>query len=63
MLIGKLKHLIHDESGATAIEYSLLGTLVAIAIIGSFSLLGNSLTNMFDNGTADVIASQTAKIN
>lgn len=51
-----------DESGATAIEYGLLGGLIAVAIITSFTLMGNSLVGLFNNGTAEVLADQTAKI-
>lgn len=60
MALAKLRSFIGDESGATAIEYALLGTLVGIAIIGSFTLLGNSLEGLFNNGTGEVIANQTA---
>ena len=33
ILIGCFKNLVADESGATAIEYGLIGALVAIAAI------------------------------
>jgi pilus assembly protein Flp/PilA len=62
MSLAKLRLFIGDESGATAIEYGLLGMLVAIAIIGSFTLLGNSLQGLFNNGTAAVITNQTATL-
>jgi pilus assembly protein Flp/PilA len=35
-----LKRLWRDEVGATAIEYGLIASLIALAIIGSVSLLG-----------------------
>ena len=63
MARAKLRSLISDESGATAIEYGLLGMLVAIAIIGSFSILGNSLQSLFNTPTAGVLTNQTAKLN
>ena len=62
MLAEAIRAFVDDEAGATAIEYGLLGMLVAIAIIGSFSLVGNDLQRLFNNGTAGVIANQTAKI-
>jgi pilus assembly protein Flp/PilA len=62
MLRAKVRSFISDETGATAIEYGLLAMLAAVAIIGSFTLVGNSLVNLFDNGTADVLAEQTSKI-
>ena len=41
------KHLIEDESGATAIEYGLIAGLVAVAIIAALTTLGGSLTDLF----------------
>lgn len=43
---GLIKFL-KDDSGATAIEYSLMLALVVLAIVGSIELLGNSLSNMY----------------
>jgi pilus assembly protein Flp/PilA len=37
----------HDRSGATAIEYSLIAVMVAIAIIVSLQFLGNTTSNSF----------------
>jgi pilus assembly protein Flp/PilA len=42
-LIGFLR----DDSGATAIEYSLILGLVVLAIVGSINLLSDSLSNMY----------------
>jgi pilus assembly protein Flp/PilA len=36
-----------DESGATAIEYGLLATLIGIAIIAGASALGSQLSTTF----------------
>lgn len=36
-----------DDSGSTAMEYSLLGTLIALGCIVAFTTLGNGLTNLF----------------
>ncbi len=38
---------LKDDSGATAIEYSLILGLVVLAIVGSIELLSSSLTNMY----------------
>ena len=62
MSLAKLRAFIADERGATAIEYGLLGMLVAIAIIGSFAVLGNGVTSLWNTSTGNVIANQTAKI-
>ena len=36
-----------DESGATAIEYGLIATLIAVAIIGAVGNLGDDLETKF----------------
>ncbi len=40
---------LKDESGATAIEYGLIASLVAVAIITGAGALGNNLNNTFNN--------------
>jgi len=42
-----LTRFAKDESGATAIEYGLIATLVAVAIIAGATALGTSLNAMF----------------
>jgi pilus assembly protein Flp/PilA len=42
-----LTRLLADESGVTAIEYSLIAALIAVAAIGSFTLIGSSLSTTF----------------
>jgi pilus assembly protein Flp/PilA len=37
----------NDESGATAIEYGLIATLIAVAIIAGATLVGNQLGTTF----------------
>lgn len=38
---------LKDESGATAIEYGLIAALIAVAIIGGVTALGNSTNQTF----------------
>jgi pilus assembly protein Flp/PilA len=38
--------LVNDD-GATAIEYGLIASLIAVVIIGAVTVVGNSLTNTF----------------
>ena len=38
---------IKNESGATAIEYGLIASLVAVAAIGAMSTVGSKLTSTF----------------
>ncbi len=44
-----LKSLLLDESGATAIEYGLIASLVSVAAIGAMSAMGTSLEEMFNH--------------
>jgi len=62
MVTARIKAFANDENGATAIEYGLITALIAVAIIGSFAVLGNSLTDLFNTQTANVIADRTAAI-
>ena len=38
-----------DESGATAIEYGLIATLVGVAIIAGAAALGSALNTLFND--------------
>lgn len=39
--------VIRNESGATAIEYALIASLIAMVIIGAVTLIGTSLDAIF----------------
>ena len=43
-----IRRFISDESGATAIEYGLLASLIAVVIIGAVKLVGTNLSNKFN---------------
>jgi pilus assembly protein Flp/PilA len=43
----RLRALLVEESGPTAIEYGLIAALVAVAIIAALILLGGALGNIF----------------
>ena len=40
---------VNDEEGATAIEYGLIAALIAVAIIGAISAVGNNLSGTFSS--------------
>jgi pilus assembly protein Flp/PilA len=44
-----IRHFVADEKGVTAIEYGLIAALIAVAVIGSVTLVGNSLSTTFTN--------------
>ncbi|KQN76857.1 Flp family type IVb pilin [Devosia sp. Leaf64] len=37
-----------DQSGATAIEYSLIGALVSVAIVGAVTALNGTMVDMYE---------------
>ena len=39
--------LMHDESGATAIEYALIGVLVSVGIIAALTTVGSQVSSLF----------------
>ncbi|MGO9237753.1 MAG: Flp family type IVb pilin [Methylocella sp.] len=47
-----MRHVFHrfikDQSGVTAIEYGLIASLVAVAIIGALQLLSGNLQTVFN---------------
>jgi len=53
-MIGSLKRLAADESGATAIEYALLASLIALVIIAALTVLGTELQNHFNEVSSNL---------
>jgi pilus assembly protein Flp/PilA len=43
-----VKHLGHDETGASALEYGLVVGLIALVIIAGLGLAGNTLSKLFN---------------
>jgi pilus assembly protein Flp/PilA len=54
----RIKHFWKDDSGASAVEYGLLVSLIAVAIIGAVSALGTKLGSVF-NSTANALNTAT----
>ena len=46
-----LSAFLRNDDGATAIEYALIGMLVAVAIVSGLTLVSDSLENIFGLGT------------
>lgn len=42
-----IARFVKDESGATAIEYGLIASLISVAIIASAQKLGTNVSNTF----------------
>jgi pilus assembly protein Flp/PilA len=45
--MSKMIRFLKDEQGATAIEYGLIASLIAVAIVGVLLTLGPALRNVF----------------
>lgn len=48
---------LKDESGATAIEYGLIAALIAVAIIGGVTALGEQTNTTFTEVTTAMASS------
>ncbi len=46
-MVGKFHEFLRNESGATAIEYGLIASLIAVVIIGAATTLGTKISNTF----------------
>jgi pilus assembly protein Flp/PilA len=48
----RIKNFFKDESGASAVEYGLLVTLIALAITVGATALGTGLDGLFTNAAS-----------
>lgn len=49
---GSLSRLLRSESGVTAIEYGLIGSLIAVVIVAAVTMVGVQLTGTFNTVAA-----------
>jgi pilus assembly protein Flp/PilA len=47
-LVQFVKNFLADEEGVTAIEYGLIGALIAVVIVGTVTLVGTELDEIFN---------------
>jgi pilus assembly protein Flp/PilA len=45
--MSAVRKLIRDDSGATAIEYALIASLIAMVIVSGVSMAGTQLSTVF----------------
>ena len=45
---------LHDERGATAVEYGLMAALIAVGCIAAFTAFGDNLRNLFGTSESGV---------
>ena len=48
-LARQARRLARDQSGATAIEYAMIASAIAVAIIAAVNSLGTATSSMYDN--------------
>jgi pilus assembly protein Flp/PilA len=54
----RLRQFIEDESGATAVEYALIATLMSVVIISSLTTLGRAIERQFETIAEAIAAPQ-----
>jgi pilus assembly protein Flp/PilA len=48
-MFRSMKNFAADESGVTAIEYALIASLIAVAIIGAVTTVGTKVSTVFND--------------
>ena len=48
-MLSLFRKLMNNEQGATAIEYTLIASLIAVAAIASFRTVGGKVSNVLGN--------------
>jgi pilus assembly protein Flp/PilA len=48
-MLSIFRRLMKNEQGATAIEYTLIASLIAVAAITAMSTVGGKVTNVLGN--------------
>lgn len=56
-----LKNLLKNENGVTALEYALLGALIAVVIVGAVTNVGLNVQALFTN-VADQVAAVVSSV-
>jgi pilus assembly protein Flp/PilA len=53
-MVGAFKKFLRERTGATAMEYALIASLIAITIILSLTVLGTQLQNHFNEVSSNL---------
>jgi len=53
--MNSLKHIFKNESGQGLVEYSLILSLVALAVVGTVIILGESVYDLYEAIKVDLI--------
>jgi len=55
-----LRHLLKDETGATALEYALICGLIVVVMVIGFSAFGAATRDTWNNVSSQVISADQA---
>lgn len=50
----QIKQFFNDESGASAVEYGLLVSLIAVVIVAAVTLLGGNISSKFTSAANSI---------
>ena len=53
-MLTLFRRLVKNEQGATAIEYTLIASLIAVAAIASMRSVGGKVTNVLSNVASSI---------
>jgi len=53
--MNEVAEFLRDEAGASAVEYGLIASLIAIAIIAALVLMGGSLQNFLNSSSGQLV--------
>jgi pilus assembly protein Flp/PilA len=53
-MITTLRNMLHDEEGATMVEYGLLVALIALVAIVGVATLGTNLLSLFNTAAGSI---------
>jgi pilus assembly protein Flp/PilA len=52
--MGRIRGVIRDERGATAVEYGLILAMIVLAMMGALSQVASVTTGMWNNISSEV---------
>jgi len=58
-----LKDFLHDNSGATAIEYGLIAALISVAVIGGYKAISGELTTQWTDTSSEIQGAGSSFLN
>jgi pilus assembly protein Flp/PilA len=56
IMLDLIRGIVKCQSGATAVEYGLIVSLIVIAMVGALGSFANSTTGMWDNVSNKVVS-------